>query len=105
MSTPALIAVAIASFKVESVCAILCKLIRSSQSETVKPVKPHLSFRISVRRYLFACPGIPFTSPLLIITVNAPASIASLKVGRWSSSKDLFGIRAGVLSLPLEGTL
>ena len=54
MSTPALIAVAIASFNVESVCATLCKLIKSSQSETVNPENPHLSFRISVSKYLFA---------------------------------------------------
>ena len=82
MSTPALIALATACLILESVWATLCSKIKSSQSETVKPANPHLFFKTSVIKYLFLCPGIPFTSPLLIITVKAPCLIASSNGGR-----------------------
>ena len=49
------------------------------------------------------CPGIPLTSPLLIITDNEPASTADLKGGKNNSSIWRLGIQAGVRSRPEFG--
>ncbi len=61
---------------------MLTSFLMSSQSESMTSSKPSSPRRTSVSRYLFTCPGMPFTSPEFTITESAPAVTPAAKDGR-----------------------
>ena len=92
ISIPALTAIFTASF---GVAATLCQVysrLMSSQSETANPSNPSSSRRIFFKKKGLAWTGTPFTSPELIMTVEAPAFTASWNGGRNSSLNCLSGM-------------